>query len=221
MVRRLVIRRIILSKTTSAANVILDLHVKGTAPASITPYLCLLTNVETPTEPSGNAYAPVALTGSNFANNASSKTIANTAQIVFPTASGGSWGEIVGIAIKNGSSGSNYLRTSYLAPSSYFAFTGKASDDYITAPGHTFTNGQKVVFLTIDDSVLPTGLTQGTIYYVIGVSGNTFQVSATSGGSAINISADGAGKVTRIIPLTVADNFRPTFDVGTLVFKEN
>jgi hypothetical protein len=56
-----------------------------------------------------------------------------------------------------------------------------------------------VVFTTT--GTLPTGLTAGTTYYVIsaGLSGSQFEVSATSGGTAINTSGAGSGTHTATI----------------------
>jgi hypothetical protein len=49
-----------------------------------------------------------------------------------------------------------------------------------------FTNGTPIVILNSGyPAALPTGLTPGTTYYVINASGNTFNVAATVGGSAI------------------------------------
>lgn len=41
--------------------------------------------------------------------------------------------------------------------------------------------------------VVPAGVTSGTTYYTVSVSGNTFKLSATSGGAAINITSVGTG----------------------------
>lgn len=64
--------------------------------------------------------------------------------------------------------------------------TGDLTTDIITITDHGFVSGQAVTF-----SVLTTGagLTVGLVYYVIAanLAANTFQVSATSGGSAVNI----------------------------------
>ena len=50
----------------------------------------------------------------------------------------------------------------------------------------TFTNGTPVTFINSGyPAALPTGLTPGTTYYVVNASGNTFNVAATVGGSAI------------------------------------
>lgn len=50
---------------------------------------------------------------------------------------------------------------------------------------HPFSNGNVVSFRN-EGGALPSGLTEGFPYYVVGAAANTFQVSATSGGSAID-----------------------------------
>jgi hypothetical protein len=55
-------------------------------------------------------------------------------------------------------------------------------------------NGSSVVFAT--KGALPTGITAGTIYYVVNASGTTFQISATFGGAAINTSGSQSGTQT-------------------------
>lgn len=65
-----------------------------------------------------------------------------------------------------------------------------------TSSAHNLQAGDKVVFSTTGS--LPTGLTAGTLYYVIsaGLTSTSFQVSATNGGSAINTSSAGSGTHT-------------------------
>lgn len=70
-----------------------------------------------------------------------------------------------------------------------------ASPAVITKTAHGFTAGvSKVVFGTT--GALPTGLTAGTVYFVIaaGFGANTFEVSATDGGAAINTSGTQSGQ---------------------------
>ena len=62
-----------------------------------------------------------------------------------------------------------------------FAVTGVASTDIITATGSAFANGQPVRFTALTGG---TGLNTTTNYYVINVSGDSFQVSTSVGGSA-------------------------------------
>jgi hypothetical protein len=62
-----------------------------------------------------------------------------------------------------------------------FAVTGVAATDIITATGSTFQNGQPVRFTALTGGA---GLNTTTNYYVINVSGATFQVSTSVGGGA-------------------------------------
>jgi len=77
-----------------------------------------------------------------------------------------------------------------------YAFTAtSASPGVFTAPGSSYSNGNTVVLFPGAGGTLPTGVTAGTIYYVVSASGATFELSATSGGSAINTSSTGSGIV--------------------------
>jgi hypothetical protein len=64
----------------------------------------------------------------------------------------------------------------------------EADDDTITDIGHGLVNGDVVYFTA---SVMPTGLSADTIYYVINSTDNTFKVSLTSGGDAVELDTDG------------------------------
>lgn len=52
----------------------------------------------------------------------------------------------------------------------------------IRSPAHGLANGTKIVFF---NGTVPAPLTEGQVYFVISATTDTFQVSATSGGSAI------------------------------------
>lgn len=69
-----------------------------------------------------------------------------------------------------------------------------ATPGVVTWTSHGLSNGQQVVFTTT--GALPTGLTAGTAYFVVNATTNTFQVSATSGGSAIATSGTQSGTHT-------------------------
>lgn len=68
-----------------------------------------------------------------------------------------------------------------------------ASPAVVNYTAHPFAINDPLVFST--SGALPTGLTAGTIYYVIsdGFGVDSFQVSATLGGAAINTSSAGSG----------------------------
>jgi len=78
------------------------------------------------------------------------------------------------------------------------SFTSVAATDIITSAGHNRRNGD-IVYLF---GTLATGLTANTAYYVISRTTDTFKVSTTRGGAAVNISADdGSGMTWNTTPI--------------------
>lgn len=68
-----------------------------------------------------------------------------------------------------------------------------ASPAVVTRASHGFVAGDQVVFHTTGS--LPSGLSAGTVYYVIslGLTTNSFRVSTSKGGSAVNTSGSQSG----------------------------
>lgn len=74
------------------------------------------------------------------------------------------------------------------------AFTATASDDTLAATSHGFTNGDTVRIYADGADNVPTGLTaEDKIYYVVSSAANSLKLSLTSGGDAVDITADGQG----------------------------
>jgi hypothetical protein len=66
--------------------------------------------------------------------------------------------------------------------------TAEADDDVLTKTSHGFLNNDSIIFTSLTGG---TGLVANTTtYWVINKTDNTFQVSLTRGGSAVNISVD-------------------------------
>lgn len=74
------------------------------------------------------------------------------------------------------------------------SYSVNAGTDVITWVGHPFANNDRAVFADgVNGDVTAPGITNGQRYYIINVAGNNFQISATSGGLAVNITgANGA-----------------------------
>ena len=89
-----------------------------------------------------------------------------------------------------------------------------ASPGVITVPaGFSVPNGTAISLTS--SGALPTGLAVGAVYYVVNSSSNTFQVSATFGGAAINTSGSQSG-TQRLSPrgidlVTLGDNQTPIY----------
>lgn len=77
--------------------------------------------------------------------------------------------------------------------------TADATTEFITCAAHGYLNGQRIVFarLTGGAGITPQSASSlGTIYYVIARTTNTFQISTSAGGSAVNITSTmSAGQV--------------------------
>jgi len=105
-----------------------------------------------------------------------------------------------------------------IATASLGQFTA-AVDDNFTIPGHGLSVDDKIAFLGLMGSTLPTGITEGTLYWVKSVSGDTITISATQGGSTIDITASGDGIAYKIKAVQVTDGIVPEIPASSAVIK--
>lgn len=96
-----------------------------------------------------------------------------------------------------------------------FEFSADLTANTIKVPSHGFADGDKIVFYS---TTPPSPLVAGTIYYVVSSTTDDFQVAATLGGSAINITvnADADCLVSKITPRTYSA--QDTHTVGSYTF---
>lgn len=142
------------------------------------------------------SYARVSVTN-NTTNFPSANPKLNANAINFPTATGPQTGTVKALGWFTASSGGTLRVIARLVDQVVPMFVGLNTGDIIWAPGHTFTDGVQVVLWAPAGTTLPTGLSADTPYFVINTSGNSFQLSLTSGGAAIAITADGSGSIGR------------------------
>lgn len=114
-------------------------------------------------------------------------------------------------------------------PLAVSAFT-IAAPGVATVPGYVPVAGDAVSFSVSAGGTLPTGLTVGTVYYVVSPSTDTFSVSATKGGGAITTTGSFVGPVFVHLLSNQTDGvtipFKPGYTVcvlnlsgGTLVLQ--
>ncbi len=84
-----------------------------------------------------------------------------------------------------------------------------AEPGVVTWNAHGLANGDQVKFSTT--GALPTGLTAGTTYFVVGAAENTFSVSATKGGAAIETTSTQSGVHTAITVPTPSERLFVAF----------
>ena len=96
-------------------------------------------------------------------------------------------------------------------------FTAVASTDTIFAPNQSLSVDDRVFVRPIPGFSLPAGLTEGTIYWVKTVSGSSVTLSTTQGGATLDITADGAGLLQRLSPITVNLNTIPRLTTSSAI----
>ena len=70
--------------------------------------------------------------------------------------------------------------------------TFQDTGDTVTRNNHGYTNGMTISFAEITST---TGISVNTLYYVVGATTNTFQVSLTLGGAALPLTTNGTGVI--------------------------
>lgn len=88
--------------------------------------------------------------------------------------------------------------------------TGDAGTDTFTAVAHGLSNNTVVYFTTTN--TLPTGMSALTKYYIVNTAADTFQISTTLGGAAVDITSAGVG-VHKVYSTFICDA-RGTFLLG-------
>lgn len=78
------------------------------------------------------------------------------------------------------------------SPKSGTAFTADAGTDFLTDTAHGLVNGDRIMVYN-SGGALPAGLAENAVYFVVNKTNDTFQVSLTAGGSAINLTSAGTG----------------------------
>lgn len=86
--------------------------------------------------------------------------------------------------------------------------------DTITSSGHGLVNTDRVIFFNVVGETIPTGITEGAAYFVVGATTDTFQIALTSGGAAVNLTGQGEVYFEKVVPevfagqgqITVATN---------------
>lgn len=174
----------------------------------------------TGTEATGGSPAYARLAATWGAASAGQKTNTNTFTFDVPA---GTYGFFSLWNASSGNSGTQYL--GYIpfggasAIKGFFSTDTNLANDTLFSIAHGMSNTDRVVLYNVFSEVLPTGLTEGTIYYVVGAATNTFQVSTTSGGSVVDITAlaGGEGYFQRVVPEVFAAQGQITVAAAALV----
>jgi hypothetical protein len=96
------------------------------------------------------------------------------------------------------------------------AFTVTAADDIFTSALHGYADTQPVMIVA-EGLTGATGVIAKKVYYVRDSTTNTFKLALTSGGAAINITADGSGSIRALADIAqVASLSGPNLQAATI-----
>jgi hypothetical protein len=102
-----------------------------------------------------------------------------------------------------------------------FSVDTNMANDQFNAAGHGLANGDRVQLYGGWSGALPTGtgLSAGALLYVVSAATDTFKLSLTSGGSAIDLTAAGSGEGywQKVVPEVFAAQGQITAAIGALV----
>lgn len=170
----------------------------------------------TGTEAAGGspAYARVAVV---FAA-AATETKANSGALAIDVPAG-TYGFLLFFNAGTGNAVGNYLGYAPINGTVKGVGTADATTDLITSYAHGLTTDNRVQVFDTFGQGIPTGLTEGQLYFVLasGLTTDAFKVSATSGGAAIDITASGEIYFQKIIPEVFASQGQITVAAGALV----
>lgn len=94
-----------------------------------------------------------------------------------------------------------------------------ATADSFVSPAHGLVDTNRVQFRASIPGTLPTGLSETTLYFVVTAATDTFQVSLTSGGAAVNFSGDGDVIWIKLEPRVVNLGDTVSFATSSLVLR--
>jgi hypothetical protein len=79
-----------------------------------------------------------------------------------------------------------------------------ATTDVLLSNGHGLVDTDRVFLTTVNGESLPAGLSAGVLYYVVSGTTDTFKVSLTNGGSAVDVTGTGEFAFQKVIGETFA-----------------
>ncbi len=170
---------------------------------------------QTTSEASYTGYARVAVARSGAGFTVAGNSVTNAATITFGACTAG-LNTLSHFGIGSDVSGAGNLFFKGALGSALGPFTG-ATSDTITIPGLSgVVVDDRISFYANDLGVLPTGMTEGTIYFVKTVSGDAITISTTSGGATVDLTTSGDGFAFKHSLLAVSAGITPSFAASAL-----
>jgi hypothetical protein len=147
------------------------------------------------------------------------RQVTNNATVTFPENTGANQ-DVIAFGVWSASTAGT-LHAVGLLDTDAPIFGTSATSDTITAYAHGLEADQRVFVLAAPGAVISTGLSENTAYYVrgTGLTADTFTLSTTQGGAAVDLTANGASLFIPYKARTVATGATPSFATSALVVQ--
>ncbi len=164
------------------------------------------------------SYARVAVArGAGFT--VTSNQVSPAATVNFPPATGGS-ATAYFFSVGTASSGAGKILDVGVIGAGPKIGVGLTSDT-VNAPGHGLAVNDPVILWAALGNSLPTGLTEGTVYYVkTAPDADNITLSATQGGTTLDITGIGAGILQKLTPISVTTGVTPQLTTATVITRQ-
>lgn len=209
--------------TTFLSDDILIAYFDGGAPSDpVTAFAALLTVVTnheagTVTETTYTGYARQALSFGAASAGLNGRQLATDIATTFPQKTNAGTDTMIAVGIYTLVTAGNLMAIIMLDGGDPVPFTAASVGDVFTSPAHAFANDDRCRIVAVAGGSLPTGVTEDVTYWIVGVSGITFQLSLTMGGAAIVLTTNGDGIAQPSLPKDIGLNDIPEFAIGALV----
>lgn len=176
---------------------------------------------QTSSEIAYTGYGRVAVARSAGGWTVTGNSVSPVAAIQFAEMTGGAGGVATHFSVGTASTSTGKLLRVGVLGSRLGPFSAVVSGNAFTIPGLSgLAVNDRIIFHAVDGSSLPGGVTEGTSYWVISVTGDVVTVSTTQGGSSITISAAGDGIAYRSTPISVTTGVAPQLKTTTAIIEE-
>jgi hypothetical protein len=170
-------------------------------------------------------YARVSITNNNTnfpaasVANPSIKQLATQESFPAATADWMSGANIVGFGLYDAATSGTFLGSAYALSNPDLCTVDPSTDTFSCGAAHGFSANDAVRFVVSSGATIPAPLSASTTYYIIssGLTATQFKISATQGGSAIDITAATIGGALRVFKSYVG----PVLNGTTLTIPAN
>jgi hypothetical protein len=171
---------------------------------------------QTTSEASYTGYGRIGVSRSNLGWTVTGQVVSPVSDIVFGTCTAGS-DTITHWSVGTAGTGAGEILYAGAIGTNEGPCTADAASDVLEVPNNDFSVNDAISFIAIPGFALPGGITDGTTYYVLTVSGSAITISDTIGGSTLDITSDGVAEAFRETPISVSVGVTPSITTSATI----